>query len=154
MFIYIQNSEIIDKNKKDFVALNKTIKNNKSILDKNNNNKENERFVNKKDYGKVPKYIIQRKLEKEELEMKKIEQEEANKIPKGMRLMKDDERLETLSILKENKSKIIESIKNLPLIIETPSMIRYQSKLNDDLKQIEETMKIFEKRKVFIALEE
>ena len=110
--------------------------------------------MNKKDYGKVPEYIIQRKLEREELEMKQMEQEEANKIPPGMRKMSNEERSETLSILEENKSKVIESIKNLPLIIETPSMIRYQSELNDKLKQIEQTMKIFEKPTVFVAMDE
>jgi len=33
-------------------------------------------------------------------------------------------------------------------------MIRYQSELNDKLKQIEQTMKIFEKPTVFVAMDE
>ena len=142
----------MNKEKKDFVALNKLNINNKSLNEKDNQGTY--RFVNKKDYGKVPEYIIQRKLEREELEMKKMEEEEASKIPQGMRKMSNEERLETLSILEENKNKVIESIKNLPLVIETPSMIRYQSQLNDKLKQIEQTMKIFRKQTVFVAMDQ
>lgn len=141
-----------NKEEKDFVALNKcnayhTVKSNKMDND-------SIRFVDKKDYGKIPKYIIQRKLEKEELEQKKMEEEEARKIPPGMRKMTDDERLETLSILNNNKKKIIESIKNLPLIIETPSMIKYQSELNEKLNQIEQTIKVFNKPTVFVAMDQ
>eukprot|EP01083_Nonionella_stella_P185361 675725_1 len=134
---------------KDFISLNKK---RPQITQKNNTNNETP-FMNKKGYGKVPKYIIQRKLQKEEMEHKKMEEEELAKIPRGMRKMEDDERLETLDILEANKHDIIHQIKNLPLVIETPSMIRHQSQLNKSLNEIERTIRVFEKPTVFVALD-
>jgi len=143
------------KEEKDFVALNKTrtqemLKKSKSRLDKENK----QRFVKKKDYGKVPDYLRKYKLEREELEHKKMEEEEARKIPDGMRQMSEQERCETLAILEENKRKIVDSIKHLPLVVETPSMIKYQRELNEKLKQVEQTIDLFQKPTVFVALEQ
>eukprot|EP01084_Bolivina_argentea_P252740 424314_1 len=136
---------------KDFVTLNKNKLQDQTIKNANNNAI---RFVNKKDYGKVPDYIIQRKLEAVELEQKKMEEEEARKIPDGMRIMTEEERSETLKLLQQNKLKLIDSIKMLPLVIETPSMKKYESNLNKQLTEIEKTIIIFQKPTVFVAMNE
>ena len=116
--------------------------------------KEEVRFVRKKDYGKVPDYLIQRRLRKEREEQKQFEDAEAAKIPKGMRKMTDDEREETLSILAENKRQILQKMKNLPLVIETPSMKRYQATLNTQMNEVENNIVLFRRPTVFIALDE
>merc|ERR1712204_136544 len=59
-----------DTEQKDYVSMNRA--KTKQIGGKIKEN-EQERFVKKKDYGQVPEYIIKRKLEKEELEQKKME---------------------------------------------------------------------------------
>merc|ERR1711971_1459932 len=110
-----------DNEQKDFVSMNRA--KTKQIGGKIKEN-EQERFVKKKDYGQVPEYIIKRKLEKE--------------------------KAETLDILAENKHTVIEQIKHLPLVIETPSMIKHQSSLNKKLKEIEKNIAIFQKPTVFV----
>merc|ERR1712244_167123 len=62
--------DIISKNveKKDYLSLNK-----KSAQEIQRKSQQNEqfRFVEKENYGKVPEYIIQRRLDQQELERKK-----------------------------------------------------------------------------------
>jgi len=82
-----------------------------------------------------------------------MEEMEAAKIPSGMRIMTEQEKAETLDILAENKHTVIEQIKHLPLVIETPSMIKHQSSLNKKLKEIEATITMFQKPTVFVAMD-
>jgi len=112
------------------------------------------KFVDKVDYGKVPQYMIQRKLEKEQKEREEMAEAERRKIPPGMRKMTEEERAETLHILECNKKEVLDAIKKLPLVIETPKMIRYQGDLNRKMKEIESTMAIFRKPTVFVKMEE
>ena len=136
---------------KDFVSLNKR---NGQEMHRKKEEKQTVKFTEKKDYGKVPEYMIQRKLENELKEREAMEEAERRKIPKGMRKMTDEERVETLHILECNKKQVMESIKNLPLVIETPSMIRYQGELNEKMNEIEKTMAVFRKPTVYVAMDE
>jgi hypothetical protein len=53
--------------------------------------------------GSIPKYLIDRKLEWAQKEKERLEELEAEKIPEGMMLIPEDERLETLhGLLKSN----------------------------------------------------
>ena len=136
---------------KDFVALNKR---NGQQMHRKPEEKVAAKFVDKADYGKVPEYMIQRRLENEAKEREAVQEAERRKIPPGMRKMTDGERAETLHILECNKKQVMDSIKNLPLVIETPSMIRYQGELNEKMNEIEKTIKIFKKPIVFVAMEQ
>jgi len=136
---------------KDFVAMNKL---NGQRMYRKPEEKADAKFVDKADYGKVPEYMVQRKIEKEAMAQRMREEAERRKIPPGMRKMADEERLDTLRILECNKKEVLQSIKNLPLVIETPSMIRYQGELNEKMKEIEHTISIFSKPTVFVAMEE
>lgn len=146
---HVQKEKNVEE--KDFISMNKS---KAEQMHKKRHQTEQVQFVKKKDYGKVPEYIIKRKLEKEEMEQKKMEELEAAKIPQGMRIMTDDERMETLDILHSNKKTVIESIKHLPLVIETPSMIKHQRDLNNKLKEIEKTIALFQKPTVFVSMDE
>jgi len=136
---------------KDFLAMNKR---QSEQSERKREEKAEMRFVRKKDYGKVPDYLIQRRLRKEREEQKQFEDAEAAKIPKGMRKMTDDEREETLSILAENQRQILQKMKNLPLVIETPSMKRRQAALNKQINECEINIALFSKPTVFIAMNE
>jgi len=136
---------------KDFVALNKR---NGQEMHRKKQEKETVKFMEKKDYGKVPQYMIQMKMENEAKEREAMEEAERAKIPKGMRKMTEEERTETMQILECNKKQIMEQIKNLPLVIETPSMIRHQSQLNQQMNEIEKTMAVFRKPIVYVAMDE
>lgn len=139
------------KEAKDYLAFNKQ---NSQQFQCKREEKEEMRFTRKKDYGKVPDYMIERRLQKERDEQKQIEDAEAAKIPKGMRKMTDGEKAETLQILEENKKQILQQIKNLPLVIETPSMKRHQAALNKQMNDVEKNIVLFSKPTVFIALDE
>ena len=53
--------------------------------------------------GSIPKYLIDRKLEWAKKEKERLEYLEADKIPEGMTLIPEDERLETLHGLLKSK---------------------------------------------------
>ena len=53
-------------------------------------------------YGKVPLYLQERKSELAEIAAKKKRDEDNKKAPRGMTLMPEEERLDTLRILKDN----------------------------------------------------
>ena len=66
-------------------------------------------FIAKRDYGRVPDYLVERKLELAERERERREKEELAHIPPGMRVLPEDERLRTLEILAENRQDVEES---------------------------------------------
>ena len=103
------------------------------------------------DYGKVPDYLKTRKLEMEaDLEAKRIE--EANKdIPPGMVKMSEEDRLKTLALLNENKEKVEDSIRRLPLRIETLSQKERQNQLLAKITEIDDAIKIFSRTPVYIT---
>lgn len=72
--------------------------------------------------------------------------------PPGMKLMSNEERLDMLSILKENEKDIHVQLSKLPLRPSTMSMIKRKEDLHAKLNEIESSCKIFSKPKVFIEL--
>lgn len=112
------------------------------------------KFTDKNCYGRVPEYILQRKLEMlQKVEQDKIAAEQA-KIPAGMRVMSEEERLETLGILKGNAKKVEGALAKLPLRVELPSMVKKEKTLRAKLQEIEDAIQIFNKKTVFVSLDE
>lgn len=105
------------------------------------------------DFGKVPEYLEQRKAqweeEKEEIRRRKPDPN----CPAGMMLMPEEERLDTLEILKASKVEALKQLQALPFVIETPSLIRKQSMLENKLQEIDNALNLFNKPKVYIARE-
>lgn len=79
-------------------------------------------------------------------------EKEAQLIPEGMRMMSNDERIETLEILEKNREEVMEAITRLPFVAETPSQIRNKNQLERRLQEIEEARKIFSRPKVLVKL--
>ena len=103
------------------------------------------------DFGTVPTYIQQRKAEaaeKSRLAEEKAEREKG--CPPGMTRMSEEERLETLEVLKKNKKVGYEELQKLPMTVETPSLIKRKSALESKLQQIEEALKIFSREVVWV----
>lgn len=67
-----------------------------------------------------------------------------------MRLLPEEERLETLAILERNKHDVERALQGLPIIIETPSQIRRKDELEKRLKEIEDAFKVFSRSKVLV----
>jgi hypothetical protein len=67
-----------------------------------------------------------------------------------MRIMPEEERLETLKILDANRVEIEEEIQKLPFVIETPSGLKHKNQLERRLKEIDEARRIFSRSKVLV----
>mmetsp|Transcript_26801 Transcript_26801/g.63575 ORF Transcript_26801/g.63575 Transcript_26801/m.63575 type:complete len:90 (+) Transcript_26801:885-1154(+) len=82
----------------------------------------------------------------------KLAAEEAAKIPPGMRMMPEDERMETLAILAQNKAAVEAQLAQLPFTVETPSQIRHKNGLEKRLKEIDEAERLFSRPNVLVHL--
>ncbi|KAL0488336.1 enkurin domain-containing protein [Acrasis kona] len=103
-------------------------------------------------FGKVPQYIVDRKRIAEEQEQQwRKEQERKSDCPPGMVLMAEEDRLETLRVLEESKKKTNNDLTSLPMICDTMGLKKKKTELENKLLEIEDAMKIFSRKKVYIA---
>mmetsp|Transcript_6786 Transcript_6786/g.21506 ORF Transcript_6786/g.21506 Transcript_6786/m.21506 type:complete len:748 (+) Transcript_6786:81-2324(+) len=119
--------------------------------DDSDESEEEEEEEHKHTFGKVPEYLVRRKLEKEEAEAKARELEERTRgCPPGMMVMPEAERLETLAALQDSYEEVKKQLGRMPLVIETRSQIKRQEALEAKLQEIEDAVKIFSRPKVFV----
>ena len=148
-----------NNNQKNFIEKNKNIIT--KIQKANNSNKLKEYYDRKekenpyhKEYGKIPKYIENMKLENEKKsEMEKLRKETA-KYPKGTRLLSEEERLFTLEKLKQSRDDINKVIEKLPITSDTQAFRNKKDELFKKLDEIEYAIETFSKKKVFVKIEE
>lgn len=114
---------------------------------------EKENGKKHENFGKVPSYILDRKAKAEEEARKKAEEDAArnNGIPPGMILMPEEERLATLATLQENLRKVQNELGHFPIVVETMSRKRAKAELEAKLKEIEDAISLFSKKRVLIA---
>ncbi|KAL6763406.1 flagellar/basal body protein [Haematococcus lacustris] len=108
------------------------------------------KYLQKKDYGRIPSYLLDRKLELAEQVADAQRAKEAALIPPGMRLLPEEERLETLSILERNRVDVERALQSMPIVIETPSQIRRKDEMERRLREIADAVKIFSRPKVIV----
>jgi uncharacterized protein YeaC (DUF1315 family) len=108
--------------------------------------------VKHKDFGKVPSYIKKYELEREmkKEEMKKME--EMAKYPKGTKLLTEEERLNTLNGLIENKKEINNKLEKMPITTRTNSIRERKEELFKKLEEIEKAIEMFSKKQVFVKM--
>ena len=70
----------------------------------------------------------------------------------GMRLLSEDERLETLAVLQKNRADVERALQGLPLKIETVGQIRRRDELERRMREIDEGLKVFARPKVLVKL--
>jgi len=104
------------------------------------------------EYGKVPQYLERFKEERQAQEDQRRRTEEQASCPSGMRLMSEEERLETLELLQKGKADVWSAINKLPIASNTPSIIRRRNEYERKLDEIESGLKTFSRAKVYIAL--
>ena len=155
----------IKRQSKDNNSQKNFIETNKNIITKiqkaNNSNKLKEYYDRKekenpyhKEYGKIPKYIENMKLENEKKsEMEKL-RKETTKYPKGTRLLSEEERLFTLEKLKQSRDDINKVIEKLPITSDTQAFRNKKDELFKKLDEIENAIETFSKKKVFVKIEE
>ena len=108
-------------------------------------------FTAKRDYGRVPDYLVERKLELLERERLRREKEELAHIPPGMRVLPEDERLRTLEILAENAADVETKLLALPIAKDgTPVVHRVKAELEARMAEIEDAQRIFGRSTVLV----
>lgn len=105
------------------------------------------------EYGAVPTYLRERKDKwaVEEAERKKAS-EEAALCPPGHRLLAEEERLETLELLKKSAADTKDALSRMPLRVELPSALRKMQEMEDKLKKLEASLVLFSKPRVYVRI--
>ena len=87
--------------------------------------------IKHQEYGKVPSYLLKRKeemLNRQQQYQERLKDHPTD-CPEGMRLMKDGDRLETLRQLEDSRLKLLKSLADLPLIVDTLALQRQKTML-------------------------
>ena len=148
-----KNTLILPKIQKNFIRDNRNLVIENKVKqkrgqtgDKRNKNEKH------KDFGKIPDYIkkyeMERELKKEELKRK----EEESKIPKGTKLLSEEERLATLNGLIKNKNEITNQLEKMPITNRTMAIQKRKEELSQKLEEIESAIQMFSKKRVFVKI--
>jgi hypothetical protein len=78
---------------------------------------------------------------------------EEKNYPKGTRLLSETERIKTLNGLNESKKELLEQIEKLPISMRTVAVNHKRDELFKKLDEIEDAIKMFERKKVFVKIE-
>ncbi|GFY68226.1 enkurin domain-containing protein 1 [Trichonephila inaurata madagascariensis] len=100
--------------------------------------------------GQIPNYLTERKKQWEMEKERQLKLREEASIPQGYTLLPDEERIETLELLKKNQEEIIQSLAALPVRNDTVRLRNYKEELERQLAKVEEGIKIFSRPKVLI----
>ncbi len=103
-------------------------------------------------YGKVPDYIkaTKKQLADARAAVEAAAAEKAKNVPPGMVLMSDEQRVNTLKVLQENHTKVLNDLSAFPLRVETVSRIRAKAALEAKLAEIEKAITVFSRKRVLV----
>ncbi|KAL9658281.1 hypothetical protein ABK040_015603 [Willaertia magna] len=142
----VKDKDYIKQNAKD--ELKQIATKNQNKLNRN----ETEEYQKPNEFGKIPKYLKDRKKQWEEEALRqKIEVQKVDECPPGMRLLPEEERLETLRELEKNKETVMTDIRKMPLICDTVVLQKRKTFLENKLLDIEAAIRTFSRKKLYIA---
>jgi hypothetical protein len=96
--------------------------------------------------GEIPGYVAQRK---EDMIREKNTPQEA-RCPPGMRLLTDGEKAESISNLSAQKDEIEQTLAHAPLVIESQSLLRKHREMEDQLREIDNSVEQLKRKYVFV----
>ncbi|XP_070545327.1 enkurin domain-containing protein 1-like isoform X2 [Ptychodera flava] len=104
--------------------------------------------------GEVPSYLRsrQKQWEKEEEERKRNIPDPD--LPPGHTVMPERERRETLEVLRQKERDLTNELARLPVTADTVRARSKRAEIENRLSEIEEAIKIFSRKKVFVKLDE
>ncbi|XP_011506067.1 PREDICTED: uncharacterized protein LOC105368697 [Ceratosolen solmsi marchali] len=102
--------------------------------------------------GVVPKYIKERKEALQKIEEAKAASKNVD-CPSGHVPVPDNERKQTLSILKKNYQEFVNELNMLPIRTDTLRSHKRKMEIEKQLTKLEEAIKIFSRPKVFIKID-
>lgn len=133
----------------DFISRNRV----QAITMVTKNKQQDEGDYKHEEFGRLPKYLEERKQQWADEEEDKRRRRPDPNCPPGMVLMPESERLNTLEILQQSFEEAMNQMRKLPFVIETPTMRKKQEYLEGKLREIEHAIGIFNKPKVYVALD-
>eukprot|EP01135_Chromosphaera_perkinsii_P003970 Nk52_evm13s265 gene=Nk52_evmTU13s265 len=104
--------------------------------------------------GCVPKYLGKIKGELDAAKAAAEQAKKKDKVPKGMVLVSEDVRRETLKHLQSNYDNTLTELRRLPLAVDTLGLKRKKIGLEGQLDEIEQAMKFFSQKRVLIRKED
>ena len=139
-------TKVAPRRKTDFVASNRT-----DAVNMEAKRAETEAEpARHSEFGAVPQYIIDRREQWAAEEKRRREAAPDPNCPPGMTVMSEQERIETLDILKESEKEAQELLHKLPLHATTQRMKKRKDALEAKLKEIEAAKKILSKKVVYV----
>lgn len=103
--------------------------------------------------GQVPKYLKERQIQWEKEEKERLANLPDPSVPEGHRVLAQNERLETLALLKENEASLLQHIQKLSLSNDSLRAQRRRQELEKKIAEVDEAIKIFSRPKVFVKIE-
>ncbi|KAK9501275.1 hypothetical protein O3M35_012017 [Rhynocoris fuscipes] len=109
-------------------------------------------FVKQQGFGKVPDYIVKRKKQLVK-ERESLAKEMAEHIPQpAYRLISPEERKQLLDDLKKTWAEMQKEFQLLPMLVDTPPKIKHKTKMEANLINIENDIKLIEQyQKIYVC---
>lgn len=109
--------------------------------------------VKHESYGRVPDYIEQRKAKQMAEEEERRRNAPDPNCPRGMKLMPETERISTLEILSASREECLKQLQKMPFVVETATLKKKKETLETKLQEVEQAIELFQKPKVYIAID-
>lgn len=103
--------------------------------------------------GDVPTYLKNRKKQWRKEEEDRIANTPDPAMPPGHRSLPEQERQETLSLLKKKEKELVQQLSSVPIGCDTVRVRNLRKDLEAKLAEVEEAIKIFSRPKVFVKVD-
>ncbi|KAI6654294.1 Enkurin domain-containing protein 1 [Oopsacas minuta] len=100
--------------------------------------------------GSIPSYLRKRQEEWHQHEVERISKIPDPECPPGHVAMAETERMETMNLLTKSKNELLEDLKSMPMCTDTLKGMQKKSLLENKLAEIDDAIKIFSRRKVYV----
>ena len=105
-------------------------------------------------HGKLPSYLLDRKIEQARLAAEREEARLPEGVPPGHRLLSEDERIRVLKTVRESKVAVDKELEKFKFVIDTPGQkVRYTQLLRE-LEKLESAERAFSRKMVVVAAED
>ena len=120
------------------------------VAGKENDSSTPPEFDKHAEFGKVPSYLIKMEADKKSQLADLAEKERQSRIPPGCRYMTEEERLQSIQEVQESRREVLDSIKRLPLSIETLGQRKRKIELDMKMCEIDRTLEKLSYKSVLI----